>query len=68
MPTITDLTGPAGRLEAVLDLPAPPPQGRPAVTNVLTSEQWAQLGTSGLIWLVAPLAVGLALVMRSEVK
>ncbi|MEO7271250.1 MAG: alpha/beta fold hydrolase [Vicinamibacterales bacterium] len=25
MPTITDLTGPAGRLEAVLDLPAPPP-------------------------------------------
>ena len=23
MPTITDLTGPAGRLEAVLDLPAP---------------------------------------------
>ena len=25
MPTITDLAGPAGRLEAVLDLPAPPP-------------------------------------------
>jgi hypothetical protein len=36
--------------------------------NVLTGEQWAQLGTSGLIWLVAPLAVGLVLVMRSEVK
>jgi ABC-2 type transport system permease protein len=36
--------------------------------NVPTGEQWAQLGTSGLIWLVAPLAVGLALVMRSEVK
>jgi ABC-2 type transport system permease protein len=36
--------------------------------NVLTSEQWAQLGTSGLIWLVAPLVVGLVLVMRSEVK
>jgi ABC-2 type transport system permease protein len=34
----------------------------------LTGEQWAQLGTSGLMWLVAPLAVGLALVMRSEVK
>jgi ABC-2 type transport system permease protein len=31
-------------------------------------EQWAQLGTAGLIWLVVPLAVGLALVMRSEVK
>lgn len=36
--------------------------------NVPTGEQWAQLGTSGLMWLVAPLAVGLALVMRSEVK
>ena len=34
----------------------------------LTSEQWAQLGTSGLIWLVVPLAVGLVMVMRSEVK
>jgi ABC-2 type transport system permease protein len=36
--------------------------------NVPTGEQWAQLGTSGLLWLVAPLVVGLALVMRSEVK
>jgi hypothetical protein len=34
----------------------------------LSSEQWAQLGTSGLIWLVVPLAVGLVMVMRSEVK
>jgi ABC-2 type transport system permease protein len=34
----------------------------------LTGEQWAQLGTSGVMWLVVPLAVGLALVMRSEVK
>jgi ABC-2 type transport system permease protein len=34
----------------------------------LTSEQWAQLGVSGLIWLVIPLAVGLVMVMRSEVK
>lgn len=33
-----------------------------------TGEQWAQLGTSGLIWLVIPLAIGLRLVMRSEVK
>ena len=31
-------------------------------------EQWAQLATSGAIWLAAPLVVGLALVMRSEVK
>ena len=36
--------------------------------QTMTGEYWAQLGTSGLIWLVAPLAVGLALVMRSEVK
>lgn len=34
----------------------------------MTSEQWAQLGTSGLIWLVVPLAIGLRLVLRSEVK
>jgi hypothetical protein len=36
--------------------------------QTMTGEYWAQLGTSGLVWLVAPLAVGLALVMRSEVK
>jgi ABC-2 type transport system permease protein len=34
----------------------------------LTSTEWAQLGTSGLIWLIIPLAVGLVMVMRSEVK
>ncbi len=34
----------------------------------LSSTEWAQLGTSGLIWLVVPLAVGLVMVMRSEVK
>jgi hypothetical protein len=34
----------------------------------LTSTEWAQLGTSGLIWLVVPLVVGLVMVMRSEVK
>jgi hypothetical protein len=36
--------------------------------QTMTGEYWAQLGTSGLVWLVAPLAVGLAMVMRSEVK
>jgi hypothetical protein len=40
----------------------------PLYEGGLTSSDWAHLGTSGLIWLVAPLAVGLALVMRSEVK
>jgi ABC-2 type transport system permease protein len=33
-----------------------------------TGEQWAHLGTAGTIWLLVPLTVGLALVMRSEVK
>jgi len=36
--------------------------------GVPDGEQWAQIGTSGLIWLVAPMALGLWLLMRSEVK
>jgi ABC-2 type transport system permease protein len=36
--------------------------------GALTSTEWAQLGTSGFIWLVVPLVVGLVMVMRSEVK
>jgi ABC-2 type transport system permease protein len=34
----------------------------------VSGEEWAQLGTSGLIWLVIPLAVGVWAVLRSEVK
>ena len=34
----------------------------------MTGSDWAHLGVSGLIWLVVPLAVGLVMVMRSEVK
>jgi ABC-2 type transport system permease protein len=34
----------------------------------LSAEQWANLATSGVLWLLAPLAIGLTLVMRSEVK
>jgi ABC-2 type transport system permease protein len=34
----------------------------------MTGEQWANLGTAGALWLVLPLAAGLALVMRTEVK
>ena len=34
----------------------------------LTGEMWAQLGVAALIWLVVPLAVGLLLLRRSEVK
>ena len=34
----------------------------------MTGESWAQLATSGLLWLVAPLLLGLVLLFRSEVK
>ncbi len=34
----------------------------------LSGEQWAQLGVTGVLWLVAPLTVGLVLLLRSEVK
>jgi ABC-2 type transport system permease protein len=40
----------------------------PLYEGGLTSREWANLGVSGLIWLVVPLAVGLVMVMRSEVK
>ncbi|CAN5478515.1 hypothetical protein BH09ACT12_BH09ACT12_22550 [soil metagenome] len=35
---------------------------------VPSAEQWANLGVASLIWLVLPLAVGLRIVVRSEVK
>lgn len=34
----------------------------------MSTEQWAQLGVAGLTWLITPLAVGVWLVLRSEVK
>ena len=36
--------------------------------GALTSEQWAQLGVTSLVWLAVPTAIGIWLVMRSEVK
>jgi ABC-type transport system involved in multi-copper enzyme maturation permease subunit len=36
--------------------------------GALTAQQWANLGVTGLIWLVIPLTVGLGFVMRAEVK
>ena len=36
--------------------------------GTLTGEQWAQLGVTSVIWLLAPLTAGLWLVLRSEVK
>ena len=34
----------------------------------LTNQQWAQIGTSNLIWVVLPFALGLMRVLRAEVK
>jgi ABC-2 type transport system permease protein len=36
--------------------------------DTLTGEQWAQLGITSVVWLVIPLAIGLRMVLRSEVK
>jgi ABC-2 type transport system permease protein len=36
--------------------------------TTLTSEQWAQFGSTSLLWIVLPLAVGLVRVLRKEVK
>jgi ABC-2 type transport system permease protein len=40
----------------------------PLIEGNVSGEQWAQLGVSGFIWLVLPLAVGLWRVLRAEVK
>jgi ABC-2 type transport system permease protein len=36
--------------------------------GTLTAEQWQQIGVTGLVWLAAPLLIGLRLVVRAEVK
>jgi ABC-2 type transport system permease protein len=40
----------------------------PLIEGNLTGEQWQHLVTSGLIWFVLPLALGLWRVLRAEVK
>ena len=35
--------------------------------GTLTAEQWAHIGVTGLVWLIAPLLLGLRLVMKAEV-
>ncbi len=40
----------------------------PLFEGMPTGEQWAQMGVSGMIWLVIPLTVGVWAVLRSEVK
>ncbi|MFI5428097.1 ABC transporter permease [Aeromicrobium sp. UC242_57] len=37
-------------------------------SDSVSGEEWAQIGTSGLIWLVIPLTLGVLAVMKSEVK
>ena len=39
-----------------------------AFDGALTGEQWANIGVTGVIWMVVPLAVGLGFVTRAEVK
>ncbi len=34
----------------------------------LTGEQWANLGVSGVLWILLPLSIGLMMIRRSEVK
>ncbi len=36
--------------------------------STLTGQEWAQLGVTSALWVLLPLAVGLRLVLRSEVK
>jgi ABC-2 type transport system permease protein len=36
--------------------------------NDLSGEQWAQIATGTLIWIVLPLAIGVVRILRSEVK
>jgi len=43
-------------------------QGALTDTSSMTAENWAQLGVTGLFWLVIPLTIGLVAVFRSEVK
>jgi ABC-type transport system involved in multi-copper enzyme maturation permease subunit len=40
----------------------------PIIEADVSGKEWAQLATSGLIWLVLPLAIGVWRVLRAEVK
>ena len=40
----------------------------PSSTVLVSRQQWTQLAVTGVIWLVVPLAVGLRVVVRAEVK
>jgi ABC-2 type transport system permease protein len=40
----------------------------PLTDRTLSGEEWAQLGTSMLLWLVVPLAIGLFRIARGEIR
>ena len=40
----------------------------PLIEADVSGKEWAQLATSGLIWLALPLAIGMWRVLRAEVK
>jgi hypothetical protein len=40
----------------------------PMTERALTGEEWAQFGTSMLLWLVLPLAIGLWRIARGEIR
>ena len=45
-----------------------PPSSRCSTGDHMSGEQWAQLATGTLIWVVLPFVVGLWRVLRAEVK
>ncbi|KXK59356.1 hypothetical protein AWW66_24760 [Micromonospora rosaria] len=59
--TISALRGPAGWLDTALTM-------EPLYTAGVSGEQWARLGVSLLVWLVAPMAAGLLRTLRREVS
>ena len=69
-PTALNILGtlwtPLGEVQAWVDLWAA--QSPLFTGSALTGEQWLQIGTSNLIWVMLPFAVGLFRVLRAEVK
>ena len=69
-PTALNIAGslwaPLERIQPWIDLWAA--QAPLFTADHLTQQQWAQIGTSNLIWVVLPFVVGLVRVLRAEVK
>jgi ABC-type transport system involved in multi-copper enzyme maturation permease subunit len=69
-PTALNIVGslwsPLERIQPWIDLWAS--QAPLFTADDLSNQQWAQIGTSNLIWVVLPFVLGLARVLRAEVK